>query len=156
VSTFSQAAHSRPRKQDSRMVRACYGLSRTCGVYRLVAVRTTQPEDVLEECSGPGCHLRAIGLAVPMVVLIAGGVAARLGIIFRDPSMLETARNVTDVVFDKTVSRIKLLIEPLGGYMIWRHANGAVIFREPSLVDLQSSPTYRTSAITQIKSGAFS
>jgi hypothetical protein len=98
----------------------------------------------------------AIGLAVPMVVLIAGGVAARLGIIFRDPSMLETARNVTDVVFDKTVSRIKLLIEPLGGYMIWRHANGAVIFREPSLVDLQSSPTYRTSAITQIKSGAFS
>jgi P-type E1-E2 ATPase len=44
----------------------------------------------------------AIGLAVPMVVLIAGGVAARLGIIIRDPTMLETARNVTDVVFDKT------------------------------------------------------
>jgi heavy metal translocating P-type ATPase len=44
----------------------------------------------------------AIGLAVPMVVLIAGGVAARHGIIFRDPQMLETARNVTDIVFDKT------------------------------------------------------
>lgn len=44
----------------------------------------------------------AIGLAVPMVVLISGGVAARFGIIFRDPTMLETARNVTDVVFDKT------------------------------------------------------
>jgi heavy metal translocating P-type ATPase len=44
----------------------------------------------------------AIGLAVPMVVLIAGGVAARFGIIFRDPQKLETARNVTDVVFDKT------------------------------------------------------
>jgi Cu2+-exporting ATPase len=44
----------------------------------------------------------AIGLAVPMVVLIAGGVAARFGIIIRDPQKLETARNVTDVVFDKT------------------------------------------------------
>ncbi|KAJ4295408.1 hypothetical protein N0V90_007420 [Kalmusia sp. IMI 367209] len=44
----------------------------------------------------------AIGLAVPMVVLIASGVAARFGIIFRDPQKLETARNVTDVVFDKT------------------------------------------------------
>jgi heavy metal translocating P-type ATPase len=44
----------------------------------------------------------AIGLAVPMVVLIAGGVAARFGIIFRDPQKLEIARNVTDVVFDKT------------------------------------------------------
>jgi Cu2+-exporting ATPase len=44
----------------------------------------------------------AIGLAVPMVVLIAGGVAARFGIIFRDPQKLEVARSVTDVVFDKT------------------------------------------------------
>ena len=44
----------------------------------------------------------AIGLAVPMVVLIAGGVAARYGVIFRDPQKLEVARNVTDVVLDKT------------------------------------------------------
>lgn len=44
----------------------------------------------------------AIGLAVPMVILIAGGVAARFGIVFRDPQKLETARGVTDVVFDKT------------------------------------------------------
>lgn len=44
----------------------------------------------------------AIGLAVPMVVLIASGVAARFGIIFRDPQKLEVARNVTDIIFDKT------------------------------------------------------
>lgn len=44
----------------------------------------------------------AIGLAVPMVVLIAGGVAARYGIVFRDPQKLEVARGVTDVIFDKT------------------------------------------------------
>lgn len=44
----------------------------------------------------------AIGLAVPMVILIASGVSARFGIIFRDPQKLEVARNVTDVVLDKT------------------------------------------------------
>ncbi|KAF2001910.1 heavy metal translocatin [Amniculicola lignicola CBS 123094] len=44
----------------------------------------------------------AIGLAVPMVVLIAGGASARFGIIFRDPQKLEVARNVTDIIFDKT------------------------------------------------------
>ncbi|KAF2276702.1 heavy metal translocatin [Westerdykella ornata] len=44
----------------------------------------------------------AIGLAVPMVVLIAGGTSARFGIIFRDPQKLEVARNTTDIVFDKT------------------------------------------------------
>ncbi|USP81497.1 uncharacterized protein yc1106_08771 [Curvularia clavata] len=44
----------------------------------------------------------AIGLAVPMVVLIASGVAARYGIILRDPQTLENAYKVTDVVFHKT------------------------------------------------------
>ncbi|KAF2203575.1 heavy metal translocatin [Delitschia confertaspora ATCC 74209] len=44
----------------------------------------------------------AIALAVPMVVLIAAGVAARYGIIFRDPQKIEIARNATDVIFDKT------------------------------------------------------
>jgi heavy metal translocating P-type ATPase len=44
----------------------------------------------------------AIGLAVPMVILIASGVAARYGIVLRDPRMLEIARKATHVVFDKT------------------------------------------------------
>lgn len=44
----------------------------------------------------------AIGLAVPMVVVIAGGVAAQHGIIFKSASTIETARKVTHVVFDKT------------------------------------------------------
>ncbi|KAF5853082.1 hypothetical protein GGP41_001608 [Bipolaris sorokiniana] len=44
----------------------------------------------------------AIGLAVPMVILIASGVAARYGIILRDPQKLELVGEVTDVVFDKT------------------------------------------------------
>jgi len=44
----------------------------------------------------------AVGLAVPMVVVIAGGVASQHGIIFKSASTIETARKVTHVVFDKT------------------------------------------------------
>ncbi|XP_014560897.1 hypothetical protein COCVIDRAFT_12351 [Bipolaris victoriae FI3] len=44
----------------------------------------------------------AIGLAVPTVILIASGVAARYGIILRDPQKLEITRKVTHVIFDKT------------------------------------------------------
>ena len=44
----------------------------------------------------------AIGLAVPMVIVIAGGVAAKHGVIFKSAMTIETARNVSHVVFDKT------------------------------------------------------
>ncbi|OCL08345.1 Cu2+-exporting ATPase [Glonium stellatum] len=44
----------------------------------------------------------AIGLAVPMVALIAGGVSAQHGIVFRDPQKIESARNATHIVFSKT------------------------------------------------------
>ncbi|MCJ1403271.1 hypothetical protein MMC11_006494 [Xylographa trunciseda] len=44
----------------------------------------------------------AIGLAVPMVVVVAGGVAAKHGVIFKSASAIEIARKVTHVVFDKT------------------------------------------------------
>ncbi|MCJ1388348.1 hypothetical protein MMC18_001194 [Xylographa bjoerkii] len=44
----------------------------------------------------------AIGLAVPMVVVVAGGVAAKHGVIFKSASAIESARKVTHVVFDKT------------------------------------------------------
>lgn len=44
----------------------------------------------------------ALGLAVPMVIVIAGGVAADHGIIFKSGSALENARKVSHVVFDKT------------------------------------------------------
>ncbi|KAK9481208.1 E1-E2 ATPase-domain-containing protein [Lipomyces japonicus] len=44
----------------------------------------------------------AIGLAVPMVVVIAGGVGARRGVVFKSAETLEVARKVTHVVFDKT------------------------------------------------------
>jgi len=44
----------------------------------------------------------AIGLAVPMVIVIAGCVAAEKGVIFKTADTIEAAKNVTHVVFDKT------------------------------------------------------
>lgn len=44
----------------------------------------------------------AIGLAVPMVVVIASGVAAQHGVIFKSATGIEVAYKTTDVVFDKT------------------------------------------------------
>jgi len=44
----------------------------------------------------------ALGLAVPMVLVIAGGVAANHGFIFTTAESIEVARKVNHVVFDKT------------------------------------------------------
>ena len=44
----------------------------------------------------------AIGLAVPMVIVVAGGVAAQKGIIFKSYTAIEVAHKVSHLVFDKT------------------------------------------------------
>jgi Cu2+-exporting ATPase len=44
----------------------------------------------------------ALGLAVPMVLVVAGGIAARGGVIIKTANTTEGARKTTDVVFDKT------------------------------------------------------
>lgn len=44
----------------------------------------------------------AIGLAVPMVIVIGTGAAAEQGIIFKSADSIETAYKATHVVFDKT------------------------------------------------------
>lgn len=44
----------------------------------------------------------ALGLAVPMVLVIAGGIAARNGVVIKSGECTERVRKVTDVVFDKT------------------------------------------------------
>ncbi|CAI4212174.1 unnamed protein product [Parascedosporium putredinis] len=44
----------------------------------------------------------ALGLAVPMVLVVAGGIAARGGVIIKSAECTATARRITDVVFDKT------------------------------------------------------
>lgn len=44
----------------------------------------------------------AIGLAVPMVIVIIGGVAAKRGIVFKEAHAIEVAHRTTHVIFDKT------------------------------------------------------
>ena len=44
----------------------------------------------------------ALGLAVPMVLVVAGGIAARGGVIIKSGESSIRARKVTDIVFDKT------------------------------------------------------
>ncbi|KAK3069815.1 hypothetical protein LTR53_011557, partial [Teratosphaeriaceae sp. CCFEE 6253] len=44
----------------------------------------------------------ALGLAVPMVLVVAGGVAARAGVVIKAGDVVERGCKVTDVVFDKT------------------------------------------------------
>ncbi|TVY74304.1 P-type cation-transporting ATPase [Fusarium oxysporum f. sp. cubense] len=44
----------------------------------------------------------ALGLAVPMVLVVAGGIAARGGVIIKSADTTEGVRKTTDVVFDKT------------------------------------------------------
>lgn len=44
----------------------------------------------------------AIGLVVPMVVVIAGGVGAKHGVVFKSAETVEIARSISHVVFDKT------------------------------------------------------
>ncbi|KAL1597314.1 hypothetical protein SLS60_008898 [Paraconiothyrium brasiliense] len=44
----------------------------------------------------------AIGLAVPMVIVVATGVAAENGVVFKSADAIEIAWKTTDVVFDKT------------------------------------------------------
>ncbi|KAK8083162.1 hypothetical protein PG996_001943 [Apiospora saccharicola] len=44
----------------------------------------------------------AIGLAVPMVIVIASGMAAGRGIIFKSASGIETVHKATHIIFDKT------------------------------------------------------
>lgn len=44
----------------------------------------------------------AIGLAVPMVVVIASGVAAERGVVIKDAAIIEVARKTSHVVLDKT------------------------------------------------------
>ncbi|KAK5655106.1 hypothetical protein OQA88_6005 [Cercophora sp. LCS_1] len=44
----------------------------------------------------------ALGLAVPMVLVIGGGIAARRGVIIKSAECTSEARKITDAVFDKT------------------------------------------------------
>ncbi|KAF2148904.1 heavy metal translocatin [Myriangium duriaei CBS 260.36] len=44
----------------------------------------------------------AVGLAVPIVLVVTGGIAARVGVIIKSVQATERSWQVTDIVFDKT------------------------------------------------------
>ncbi|MBS2034222.1 cadmium-translocating P-type ATPase [bacterium] len=65
----------------------------------------------------------ALGIATPLVVSLAAGVAARHGVLFRDGLTIETARQVTHVVLDKTGTltegRLQLVDGPQDQRLLW-------------------------------------
>lgn len=62
----------------------------------------------------------ALGLAVPMVLVIAGGVAARLGIIIKTADVVERGFRCTDVIFDKTGTLTENTLEILEEFILER------------------------------------
>jgi P-type Cu2+ transporter len=48
------------------------------------------------------CCPHALGLAVPLVVAISTAIAAKNGLLIRDRSAFEAARNINAIIFDKT------------------------------------------------------
>ena len=73
-----------------------------------LAVRDTRPSDAIVTAITyalaalvVSCPC-AIGLAVPMVMVIAGGVGAKHGVVVKSPEAIENARNISHVIFDKT------------------------------------------------------
>ena len=58
----------------------------------------------------------AIGLAVPIVIVIASGVAAERGIIFKSADIIKIAYKTSHIVFDKTgtLTRGKLFVVAKG------------------------------------------
>lgn len=65
----------------------------------------------------------ALGIATPLVVSLAAGVAARHGLLFRDGQTVETARQVSCVVLDKTGTltegQLQLVEGPGGEPLLW-------------------------------------
>jgi Cu2+-exporting ATPase len=65
----------------------------------------------------------ALGIATPLVVSLAAGVAARHGVLFRDGVAIETARQVSHVVLDKTGTltegQLQLVEGPRDQRLLW-------------------------------------
>lgn len=65
----------------------------------------------------------ALGIATPLVVSLAAGVGARRGVLFRDGAALETARQLTHVILDKTGTltegQLELVQGPRDRRLLW-------------------------------------
>jgi Cu2+-exporting ATPase len=65
----------------------------------------------------------ALGLATPLVVSLASGLGARVGVLFRDGSALEAAAQVNHLVLDKTGTltegELELVGSPSPQHLLW-------------------------------------
>jgi Cd2+-exporting ATPase len=84
----------------------------------------------------------AIGLAVPMVVVIAGGVAAKHGVIFKSAETIEIARKVSHVVFDKTGTLTRGELSVSGG----AHLTTSISYAESAALGLTINGKHPVSA----------
>ncbi|KAJ4310936.1 hypothetical protein N0V84_010707 [Fusarium piperis] len=69
----------------------------------------------------------AIGLAVPMVIVIASGVAAEKGIIFKSADAIEVAHKTSHVVFDKTGTLTRGKLSVVAQDCLDEHALGSLL-----------------------------
>ncbi|KEZ45441.1 hypothetical protein SAPIO_CDS1745 [Scedosporium apiospermum] len=91
----------------------------------------------------------ALGLAVPMVLVVAGGIAARGGVVIKSAECTATARKVTDIVFDKTGTLTDIKPAPLSnvhsvpGAGVEATDSGGAVFRagNPQWTNSESNPT---------------
>ena len=104
---------------------------------------------------------RAFGLATPIALLVASGRGARRGIIIREPRVLEVARKIDSVIFDKTgaltsgkMSLTKAVVvisagDPLGANFK-ALLNAEAILSSALSIELQSDHPVATSIATYI------
>ncbi|KAJ2966989.1 hypothetical protein NQ176_g9885 [Zarea fungicola] len=77
----------------------------------------------------------ALGLAVPMVLVVAGGVAARSGVIIKSAECTERARKVTDVVFDKTGTITETDLDVMAAQFFDNDPELAIAITKPLVAD---------------------
>jgi Cu2+-exporting ATPase len=95
----SQAQTSRSRAQAlaDRAAALLFWFALGAGVLTLVVwLALGEPDQAIERCP------HALGLAIPLVIAIATGLAARNGVLVKDRLALERMRTVDAVLFDKT------------------------------------------------------
>lgn len=123
-----EAKLSKPRLQELADRIASYFVPAVVGLTIITFCVWVAAGVVVEAKSGPEAVIQAItfsitvlivscpcavGLAVPMVIVIATGVAAERGVIIKSASTIEVAHKATHVVFDKTgtLTEGRLIVE---------------------------------------------
>ncbi|KAM7194812.1 copper-translocating P-type ATPase [Rhypophila sp. PSN 637] len=117
ASMVDEAKLTKPRIQDLADHVASYFVPVVVGLATIAFVIWISVGIAVQEKSGTEAAIQAItyaitvlivscpcaiGLAVPMVIVVASGVAAERGVIFKSSNSIETGYKTSHVVFDKT------------------------------------------------------